>query len=376
MEGEKRLALVEDDRLNARILQRILERDGFQVAWFDSGEGFLEASEHDAFDLILLDVVLPGVDGLEVCRRWKASPGHAEIPVIFITARSGAEDVVAGFEAGGADYIPKPFQPSETLARVRTHLRMRELIIEQAEIIARLDAAVRARNRLLGVTAHDLRNPLISIRGFGEMLRDGMVGELNEDQQEMVSSVASAAAAMLTQIDDLLDLAAVDAGELKLDIEEHDLGDLMEKTIYLYRGRADGKQISLKPHAFSAAVTARFDLGRMRQVVENLISNAIKFSPAGLEVSLEWGVSGAGVYFAVRDEGPGIPEAERDRLFQHYGKTSVRPTAGEKSTGLGLAICRKIVEAHGGAIEATNLPGRGCEFKVTLPGRQKNVETD
>lgn len=371
----KRLALVEDDRLNAIILQRILERDGYQVTWFASGEEFLNAPGREAFDLVLLDVVLPGVDGLEVCRRLKASLGDSDVPVIFITARSGAKDVVAGFESGGADYIPKPFQPSEALARVRTHLRVRELLNEQAEIIAKLDAAVQARNRLLGVTAHDLRNPLISIRGFGEMLRDGMAGEMNAEQSEMASIIASAAASMLGLIDDLLDLSAIDAGELKLDLEESDLAELLDKTVSLYRGHADNKEISLQTDPPSEMVRACFDRGRMQQVAENLISNALKFSPRGLRVLVKWGESGDSVFFAVRDEGPGIPEAERDRLFMDYGKTSVRPTAGEKSTGLGLAICRKIVEAHGGVIEVTNLAGRGCEFVVTIPARLNEGET-
>ncbi len=353
--------------MNAKILRRILGRSGYEVTWFENGEALMEALEEGAFDLILLDVVLPGVDGLEVCRCIKASERHAEVPVIFITARSGSEDVVAGFEAGGADYIPKPFQASETLARVRAHLSIRQLNAEQAATIAELDSAVRSRNRLLGVTAHDLRNPLISIRGFGEMLRDGMVGELNEDQKEMAETISSAAASMLTLINDLLDLSAIDTGELNLELEKADLGELLEKTVHLYKGQAEHKRISIVTEPPETAVRCRFDCARMRQVAENLVSNALKFSSPGSCVRMTWGWREERPFFAVRDEGPGIPEAERDRLFEDYGKTSVRPTGGEKSTGLGLAICRKIVEAHDGSIEANNLPDRGCEFCVKLP---------
>ncbi len=359
--------LIEDDALNAKILQKILEREGYSITWFESGERFFERFDELSFDLVLLDVVLPGIDGLEVCRQLKSAEASAEAPVIFITARKDADDIVAGFEAGGADYIPKPFQPRETLARVRTHLQLRELHARQAAIIADLDAAVKARNRLLGVTAHDLRNPMISIQGFAEMLRDEAVGAVNAEQKEMAAFIASAATSMLELIDDLLDLSSIEAGELKLCKKENDLGEVINMAVFLYRGHAEGKEMTIEMKAPPSPVRCVFDSVRMKQVAENILSNAIKFSPAGARIEVEWGCSEQGGYFSVRDEGPGIPEAERDRLFQDYGKTSVRPTAGEKSTGLGLAICRKIVEAHGGNLNVSNLPDNGCEFKVTVP---------
>ncbi len=363
----RHVVLIEDDALNARIIRKILEQEGHTVSWFESGELFFAESGGLACDLILLDVVLPGIDGFEVCRRLKESNENAEIPVIFITARHEPDDVVTGFEAGGADYIPKPFRPRETLARVRTHLQLRALHASQAKMISELDAAVHSRNRLLGVTAHDLRNPMISIQGFAEMLRDEAAGKVNGDQKEMASCIASAATSMLELINDMLDLSAIETGELKLSIRENDLGKLMNRASFLYRSQAERKGIQIDLNGSSEPVIAAFDEGRIRQVAENLIGNAIKFSPPNTKVAVDWGVRDGGIAFSVSDEGPGIPEAERGRLFRDYGKTSVLPTGGEASTGLGLAICRKIVDAHGGAIQVNNLPAKGCRFEVAIP---------
>jgi signal transduction histidine kinase len=220
------------------------------------------------------------------------------------------------------------------------------------------------------MAAHDLRNPLASIRGLTEFLRDGAVGPLSADQRDLIETIHGASQQMLDLVNELLDVATIEAGELKLRLEPHDLADLIARSIALTNMEAARKQTVVTLANTNLRLVAMLDPAKMRQVVDNLLSNAVKYSPPGsaITVTLHHEAAAGLCGFAVQDQGPGIPEGERDRLFQDFSRLSAQPTGGEKSTGLGLAICRKIVEAHRGSITAENLPTRGCEFRVLLPG--------
>jgi signal transduction histidine kinase len=367
--GRRRILVVDDDRLNVRILSSILKKEGFEVADADSGEGALEAYARFLPDLVLLDVVMPGIDGFETCRRLRSASNGKSAPVIFVTARSDPNDIVEGLRAGGVDYLPKPFMAEEVLARIHSHLQNRILLEKQQQLVDELSKADASKNRFLGMAAHDLRNPLASIRGFSEFLRDGTVGALNPDQLDLVNTIQGTSQSMLDLVNELLDVATIQSGELKLRLEKHSLSDLIAKAVRFMSIEAAKKKTHLEFVAPATSPTLMVDSARMRQVIDNLLSNAVKYSPPGatirafIQMKPEANTGG----FSVQDQGPGIPEGERDKLFKDFGRLSVLPTGGEKSTGLGLAICRKIVEAHRGTIRADNLPAGGCEFSVSLP---------
>ena len=363
----RKILIVDDERLNRRILAGILEPEGFEVTEADSGEKALELYPLVAPDLVLLDVVLPGINGFDACRQLHLRYGPATAPVIFITAKSESDDVVAGLTAGGIDYLPKPIRAKEALARIRTHLQIRLLMAEQRLLVDQLSKANAAKNRFLGMAAHDLRNPLASIRGLAEFLRDGVVGPLTVDQQDLVKTIHGASQEMLLLVNELLDVATIEAGELKIAPEPSDVVELVEKAVYLSNIEASKKQTRIVFSSREQPVRCKFDPHKIRQVVNNLLSNAVKYSPPGSTIGVELGASDASITIAVRAQGPGIPESERHKLFKDFGRTSVMPTGGEKSTGLGLAICRKIIDAHHGTITAENLPERGCVFRVILP---------
>jgi len=359
LKGSK-ILVVDDDRLNIRILTGILKSEGCQLADADSGERALEVYETFKPDLVLLDVMLPGISGFDTCRTLRQRYGTGCAPVIFITAKNESDDVVEGLTAGGVDYLPKPFRPNEALARLSVHLQNRVLLDQ-------LSKANAAKNRFLGMAAHDLRNPLASIRGLAEFLCDGTVGQLTPDQLDLVNTIQDASQSMLVLVNELLDVTSIEAGELKITPELHNLGELIEKSIFLANIDAAKKRTTIV-FVSSERPTARIDSAKIKQVIDNLLSNAVKYSPPGSSISVELSAASAEeCSFSVKDQGPGIPENERDRLFKDYGRLSVQPTGGEKSVGLGLAICRKIVEGHRGTIIAENLPTRGCEFRVTLP---------
>lgn len=364
----RKVLIVDDDRLNIRILGGILRNEGYALAEATSGEMALESYAAFHPDLVLLDVMMPGIDGLETCRQLNKIYGDTCAPVIFITAKNESDDIVEGLGAGGVDYLPKPFKAKEVLARIRSHLQNRILSEQRKQLVDQLSKANAAKNRFLGMAAHDLRNPLASIRGLAEFLREGAVGPLTPDQLDLIETIHTASQSMLDLVNELLDVATIESGELKLRLDAHNLSDVIAKSVAMTNIEAAKKktQVTFDPHGLAPMLL--LDGAKMRQVVDNLLSNAVKYSPPGstITVTIDVDPSSGACSFAVQDQGPGIPDSDRDKLFKDFGRLSTQPTAGEKSTGLGLAICRKIVEAHGGTITAENLPALGCEFRVTL----------
>jgi two-component system, sensor histidine kinase and response regulator len=364
---ERKILVVDDDHLNVRILSNILRTEGYTLADAGSGERALEVYEAFRPDLVVLDVMMSGLNGFDTCRALRQRYGDETAPVIFITAKSDSDDVVEGLNVGGVDYLLKPFRAKEALARIRTHLQIRLLSEQQKSLVDQLSKANSAKNKFLGMAAHDLRNPLASIRGLAEFLRDGVVGPLTSDQLDLVNTIHDASQSMLVMVNELLDVATIESGELKINPESHNLTELIEKSIYLANIDAAKKGTTITFDAQGRAPLLPLDAAKMKQVIDNLLSNAVKYSPPGSAITVDLRQGEKAWSFAVKDQGPGIPEDERHKLFKDFGRLSVQPTGGEKSTGLGLAICRKIVEAHHGTIAAENLPQRGCEFRVTLP---------
>ena len=362
-----RILIVDDDRLNIRILSGMLKAEGYQLESAASGEEALEKYPDFFPDLVLLDVMMPGINGFQTCRQLNEKYADDCAPIIFITAKNQSDDVVEGFSAGGIDYLPKPFQPGEVVVRVRTHLKSRLLDEQQKALVEQLSNANSAKNRFLGMAAHDLRNPLAGIRGLSEFLLDKDLGELTTDQEDLVNNILTASQSMLQLVNELLDMATIESGELNIDRKDTDLIELIGKSIYFAKMTADKKGTTIDFNPPSASSNLSIDPEKIKQVVDNLLSNAIKYSPPKSVVSVEFTTSPNEQTISVKDQGPGIPVGERDKLFKDFGRLSVQPTGGEKSTGLGLAICRKIVIAHGATVTAENLPSLGCEFKVTFP---------
>jgi two-component system, sensor histidine kinase and response regulator len=365
----RKVLIVDDDRLNIRVLSGILKADGYVLADADSGESGLMLYANFRPDLVLLDVMMPGIDGFETCRRLKQQHGDKSAPVIFITAKSESDDVVEGLTAGGVDYLPKPFKPKEVLARIRTHLQNQILSEQRKMLVEQLKKANAEKNKFLGMAAHDLRNPLASIRGIAEFLQEGALGPLTREQLDLIETIRDASQSMLCMVNELLDVATIEAGELNLNLEVSNLVDLIAKSVTMLNREALKKNTHVIFEQPPDPINLTLDPAKMRQVVDNLLSNAVKYSPPGstIRAFVKHIASNSTCSFSVLDQGPGIPDDERDKLFKDFSRLSSKPTGGEKSTGLGLAICRKIVDAHHGQIVVENLPDRGCEFRVTLP---------
>jgi len=242
-----------------------------------------------------------------------------------------------------------------------------ELATAQREL-ARQNAALQRENLLLGMVAHDLRGPLGVIQMSAKIMLDGLAGSsLTPQQRNQLARIKRSAGFLTVMVGDLVDLSMIESGALTLQRSELDLGAELREVAAEYQLIADLKAIQLDVIA-PQSLPCVGDRRRIRQVLNNLVDNGIKFSPAGSCVRVTASLENGILHAAVSDQGQGIPAGEIPRLFQPFGRASTRPTAGEPSTGFGLAIARKIVEAHGGTIAVESEVGKGSTFRFTLPG--------
>jgi len=310
------------------------------------------------------------VDGLEVCSRLKAEPLTRQIPVIFLTASNEMEHLMKGFEAGAVDYITKPFNAPELLARVRTHLELkhaRERLREMNE----------EKNEFMGIAAHDLRNPLGAITGYAEIileeaaaLRPEPVERLDLARKELTecaSRINAASKRMAEMVQNLLDANRIERGEMQLNLARTELGPSLSSVVESQRPHAATKQQTIHLELPATPATAMVDPGVAVQVLENLVSNAVKYSPPGRNIFVRLQHSPQSVRCQVRDEGPGLSAEDQKKLFGKFARLSAKPTGGEHATGLGLSIVKKMVEAMNGKVWCESELGKGATFIVELP---------
>jgi signal transduction histidine kinase len=317
--------------------------------------------------------MMPEMDGLEVCRRFKADPVTERIPIIFLTASNEMEHLVKGFEVGAVDYVTKPFNAPELLARVRTHLELkhaRERLREMND----------EKNEFMGIAAHDLRNPLSAVKGYAEMiLEDAQLlktGEVTDvaacgaELERTGRKVREAAVRMGEMLQNLLDANRIERGEMKLNLAPAELVALASAVVDTHRPRAMAKEQKLQFEAAPAPVAVVVDAGVTVQVVENLVSNAVKYSPPGKNIFVRLKREPNAARLEVQDEGPGLSAADQKKLFGKFARLSAKPTGGEHSTGLGLSIVKKMVEAMNGRVWCESQLGHGATFIVELPTAQ------
>lgn len=363
---DSRILIVDDDEIIRKLLRRVLERSGYIIDEAESGEAALERIQSHLPDLILLDVVMGGIDGFQTCRRLKTIEVLEEVPIIFVTGRADTGSIVEGLNAGGNDYITKPINRHEALARIRNHLKMRKLLRMQSEFIVGLKKVNLAKNRVIGVASHDLRNPIASIRGLSEFLLES--GPLSADQREIAGIIQTTSDSMLKLVEELLDISVLESGEERTDFQPCSLYEITTSSIGIYQFTANKKSIQINfRDRGDLPELLLLDKMQFRRLVDNMLSNAVKYSPIETTVTVTLECEDDRIRLVMEDEGPGIPENEMHKLFQDFGTTSVQPTGSETSTGLGLSICRKIARAHKGEIWAENRSDRtGMRFIVEL----------
>lgn len=354
------LLIVDDTPANLGVLVETLGGAGYRLMVAEDGEEALAQTAQSQPDLILLDVMMPGIDGFETCRRLKERTKTRDIPVLFMTALHETADKVKAFAAGGVDYLTKPIAHEEALARVRTHLTLRRLRRE-------LEAQLALKERFMRMAGHDLRNPLFLILMAADLARRQPAAAETPALGRALDNISDSAAQMRRIIDTFLDLRMPTTGGVAGG--RVDLNVLGRAVVRQHGPAAERKGIALALELDEGLPAARCDAMLTYQAFTNLTSNALKFTPHEGGVTLRTRLAGDHVRVEVHDTGPGVPAAERPQLFQEHARLSPRPTGGEESNGLGLAIVKHLIETQSGRVGAEFPAGRGSIFWFELPAR-------
>jgi len=374
--------LVDDQTIIAEAVKRILQPHAdFELHYCSKGKEALQTALRLQPTVILQDLLMPDANGMDLLKAYHTHPTLKDTPVVILSVKEDPEIKKEAFEAGAYDYMVKLPDPTEFVARVRHHAQgfladrqlaeaMRALRESQRQTHQRnldLEKINEQKNRILGVAAHDLRNPIGLISQFSDFIAEEAAGMLNPEQVEMVTYIQELSEFALKMVEDLLDVSTIESGKLRLNTKEMNLTALIRRNVELNTIFAHKKNIRIEFETDSPSLLITADEGKITQVLNNLISNAVKYSPPDSVCRVRLTCEGSQAVVTVTDQGPGISEIDLPKLFKPFGRANVQATGGEQSTGLGLAISHKIVEGHGGKIGVTSQVGQGSTFYFRLP---------
>lgn len=363
------ILLVDDNLDNIELLKRILEKDDHDIVFALSGEQALDMTPKLHPKLILMDIMMPGIDGFETCQKLKENKTTREIPIIFISAKNRPEDVVKGFEVGGLDYITKPFNTNEVLRRVKTHLQTQNLIAEKEkseEKAKTYSQELEIRNQelkdFINIASHDLREPLRKISIFGGLLEES-IGQLGGEEKSYIDKIKNSAFRMEKFLDDILKLSLITTQAnpfRKIDLKKiiKQVTDDLEVSILETNGIIECGELP----------TIEGDKFQIHQLFQNLLSNSLKFhrkeAPPHIKVSRAHDTNGTW-NITLEDNGIGFDQKFSSRIFKPFERLHSQNQF--KGTGMGLAICQKIAFRHGGKITVKSQVGKGSTFTIELP---------
>jgi len=417
------ILIVEDSPTQTKLLRFILEENGYSVNSANNGVKALECVRQRKPNLIITDIVMPEMDGFALCKAIKSDPDLKSIPIMLLTSLSDPQDVIKGLQAGADNFLTKPYEDTFLISRIQYifenyELRKRkssnadiEIVFEGQKyfinsdrmqivdlLLSTYDNAVQKNNELhkahadlleihrqleqkniqleilnqeknhfLSIAAHDLRNPLTTIYTAADLITEELKDKTSSETKEFLEMIKQSSKFMRSLIEELLDVSVIDSGKLSIHLEPVNLMDLIRNNVALNRVIAGRKQITVEYHCANDLPVLQLDRKKIEQVLNNLISNAIKYSFPQSKVEIHSKCVSNNLVISVSDEGQGIPPAEMDKLFKPFSRTSAKATSGESSTGLGLVIVRKIVEAHNGRVWAESQLKKGSTFYISLP---------
>jgi signal transduction histidine kinase len=389
--GRLRCLLVVDDQAAVIASVEELFRGRYQVLGARNVEEALATIRHGQIAVVMADQRMPGLSGSELLAQ--VATLEPDVTRILMTAYADIDAVMQAINQGKVYYyVSKPWEPNELEAIIDRAMEYHDLLHERRCLIAELqrannelEAKVQARtrelqeknialeemntlkNEFLGMAAHDLRSPIGNIQNLAELMLDHDVKMGQEECAEVVTTIRNLSQGMMNLLNDLLDITTIESGKIDLQPTPVAMRPYLREIEHYHRLLAEGKKIHLSIEIGESIPLVVFDKERIQQVLNNLLSNAIKFSPVHTMVRLRVRPTPAGIEFSVIDQGQGIRSEEQSKLFGAFQRTSTKPTAGEHSTGLGLSICKKIVELHGGSIGVESEVGRGSRFFFILP---------
>lgn len=356
---ESTVLVVDDVPQNVQIAQTILKRDGYRIETAGGGAEALDAAREKPVDLILLDIMMPEMDGFSVAEELQADESTADIPIIFLTARNDTESITRGFKIGAVDYITKPFRGEELRVRVQTHLRLRHTQRELREANA-------SRDKFFSIIAHDLRSPFTALVGMSQYLATGIDEIDPETAKEFLEGMHKSSKNAFNLLENLLEWSRIQTGRLPMSPKEVDIQEILEDNLSLLQMNVQGKEITIDKQ-LNEEETVWADENAVHTVIRNLLSNAIKFTPKKGTISIYSRQLKEQLVITVKDTGTGMDRETLENLFRIDYHTTTRGTEQEKGSGLGLILCKEFVERNGGTLSVESEPGNGSTFSFTLP---------
>ena len=362
MKDEFTILIVDDIPGNADVLCKTLEVEGYSISMALSGEVALKIAPKIKPDLILMDVMMPGMDGFETCRKLKEDPVFENTPIIFVTGKAATEDIVDAFKSGGADYITKPFRSEEVLARVGTHIRLTQTIKKNEYLVEELKKAVLnlenaqqeslAKSQFLGRMSHELHTPLNAIIGFSTFLSMGESDPLNEEQRESVNEITKAGKHLVNLVDQVLEINRFDSADLKSVSEKVPLVPVINGALASMAELAKDKCISFDNLIDKdREIFVNGDPEKIRPVFLNVLENAIRYNKKGGKVALSLTQEGPEkICVAIRDTGDGIPEDKYEKIFDPLYRLENHVKNCIDGVGVGLTVVKKYMTIMNGRV--------------------------
>lgn len=351
------ILIVDDQERNIQVVGTTLSAFGFDFMTASSGEQALERVQARTPDLVLLDVMMPVMNGFDTCQKMRTLPGMENVPVIFLSADDEKNTIVRALECGGVDYVTKPFNKAELLARVRSHLELKKTRDRLVELN-------NSREQFIEVMAHDLKNWIGSAK-MNAMLLEERAATIPEPLNRAPGSMVESLGMALAFIDDFLDSARSARFSLELRPRSVDLVELTRECLLRQNPAAGAKSIDFEVRLPEHPVTANTDPAAVVRILDNLISNAVKFSPRGSTVTLT--LADQPVRITIEDQGAGFSDEDLKKVFEPYTRLSARPTGGEISTGLGLSVVKHLADALAVGVSVGNREQTGARISLAFP---------
>ncbi len=362
-------ALLVDDSKSARMVVSMgLTGEGITVIEAEDGARAFEimCNKMNQIDIVVTDIEMPGMSGGELCEKIRKELGLLDIPIIFFTGIADRSKLLEVFQAGGTDYLVKPFIKEEMIARILVQVEKTQLNRLLRKSVNDMRDHMQIKNDMIAVLSHDMRTPLNGIIGFSDILLEK--ANIEPEYKENIVLIKESGVMLLNLINDILDLSKIQAEKDELEVKPVSVSEVVQKSVRALNTLAELKhqEITLTDRADNSLIMGNFDA--LMRVINNILANAIKFTPekGAIKITILSAKKGV-VTISIIDTGIGIPEDRIPYLFDKFSRISQKGTAGEKGTGLGMSIIKEIVEMHNGKVEVTSKVGKGSQFKITLP---------
>lgn len=361
-----KVLILDDNSENLNVLYNYLHKIGYKVYVMQDPINAVKQIPDIMPDLILLDIMMPEMDGFEVCKILKSKDKTKSIPIIFITALTETADKLKGFKLGAVDYITKPFEYGEVSARIRTHLT----ILKQSQKLNELNDALQksneAKDQLFSIISHDLKTPFSGFLGLVKLMIEDFENMESDDMKLNLESIHSAAKRLYALLENLLEWSRLQAGKINFNPENVNLFDTVNNVLNIYESILQKKRISIKNNIIPSYYL-NADSNMLQTILRNLINNAIKYTHKNGLITLDADETENDIQIIISDTGIGMRENRLETLFSIKHKMSAKGTEGEEGTGLGLILTENLIRKHGGTIRAESIYSKGSSFIFNLP---------